>query len=189
LPNEDVEARWTARMKAAQEGDAEAYRQLLGELLPVVERQVRAKLFDASGVDDVVQNALLAIHRARSTYRPERPFGPWMRVIVRNATIDHLRQHKRRRERETAVEDFDLIRDPSSGGEPDSTALSPVLARALEELPAGQRQAVEMIHLEGLSVAEAAARVGVSGGALKVRAHRGYRALRERLKDTKDLTS
>jgi RNA polymerase sigma-70 factor (ECF subfamily) len=61
------------------------------------------------------------------------------------------------------------------------TALSQALSRALAEIPARQREAVELIQLRGLSVAEAAVRVGVSRGAFKLRAHRGYRALRERL--------
>ena len=60
--------------------------------------------------------------------------------------------------------------------------LAPELRRALEELPATQREAVELIQLRGLSVAEAALEAGISPGALKVRAHRGYVALRKRLK-------
>jgi RNA polymerase sigma-70 factor (ECF subfamily) len=60
-------------------------------------------------------------------------------------------------------------------------SLSPQMSDALSQLPASQREAVELIHLQGLSVTEAAARVGISPGALKVRAHRGYRALRARL--------
>ncbi len=59
--------------------------------------------------------------------------------------------------------------------------LSPELECALRDLPPAQREAVELIHLEGLSVVEAAARAGVSRSALKVRAHRGYRALRAQL--------
>ena len=66
--------------------------------------------------------------------------------------------------------------------EPFSGSLSPEMERALAGLPRAQREAVELIHIEGLSAAEAAARAGVSAGALKVRAHRGYRALRASLR-------
>jgi RNA polymerase sigma-70 factor (ECF subfamily) len=62
-------------------------------------------------------------------------------------------------------------------------ALSPQLSEALLTLPPAQRQAVELLQVQGLSVVEAAARAGVSPGALKVRAHRGYRAMRARLVD------
>jgi len=178
---EEAEARWSALMTAAQDGDADAYRRLLEDLLPVVAHLVRSRLFDSSSVDDVVQNALLKMHRARHTFRPERPFGPWMRAIVRNATIDHLRQVRRRLEREANVESIELIQDPKSGCEPERNELSCELARMLAKLPPGQRQAVELIQVNGLSVAEASGRVGISPGALKLRAHRGYRALRERM--------
>ena len=109
---------------------------------------------------------------------PERPFGPWMRAIVRNAVTDSLRSRGRRVEREIGVEAIDSLADPNAAPGIEERELSPELAGALNELPTNQREAVELIHLQGLSVAEAALRVGISPGALKVRAHRGYRALR-----------
>jgi RNA polymerase sigma-70 factor (ECF subfamily) len=60
--------------------------------------------------------------------------------------------------------------------------LSPALSEALSTLPVKQREAVKLLHIDQLSVAEAAARAGTSPGALKVRAHRGYTALRKRLR-------
>jgi RNA polymerase sigma-70 factor (ECF subfamily) len=180
-----AESRWSAAMKAAQQGDVIAYQKLLEEILPVVRRQVRARLGDGTMVEDVVQNALLSIHRARHTYRSERPFGPWMRAIVRNATIDAFRQQKRLREREAPAEAAALAIDPEPMGDRNPSELSPELARALAALPAKQRQAVELIHLYEMSVAEAALRADVSVSALKVRAHRGYRALRVLLEEKK----
>ncbi|MCG8588601.1 MAG: sigma-70 family RNA polymerase sigma factor [Proteobacteria bacterium] len=170
-------------MAAAQAGDVQAYQDLLEELVPVLRRRVGARLRDASVAEDVVQNALLSIHRARHTYRPERPFGPWMRAIVRNAETDALRQLGRRREREVSGAVLDWFPAPAAtAGE---EALDPELAAALEGLPDKQREAVELLQVQGLSVAEAALRAGVSPTALKVRAHRGYKRLRERLKGWK----
>jgi RNA polymerase sigma-70 factor (ECF subfamily) len=177
----DQEQRWRAGMLAAQSGDGDAYQKLLEGLLPVVRSLVRVRLPDPALAEDVVQNALLSIHRARHTYRPERPFGPWMRTIVRNASIDALRDQSRRKGREADLDIAELPADPVAEWQPDAGGLSPELARALEELPAKQREAVVMIQLEGLSVAEAAARADVSPGALRVRAHRGYRSLRAQL--------
>lgn len=177
----DSEDRWGSAMAAAQQGDEGAYRKLLEELLPVVRRQVRAKIADSADAEDVVQNTFISIHRGRRTYRPERPFGPWLRTIVRHCVIDWFRERGRRLGREVAVSSPELFADPSEPAEIRSSELSAPLVSALQQLPFGQRQAVELIHLHGLSVAEAALRAGVSPGALKVRAHRGYRALRARL--------
>jgi RNA polymerase sigma-70 factor (ECF subfamily) len=173
------ERRWSVWMASAQSGDAEAYHRLLEDILPGVRRQVGARLGDPEAREDVVQNALLSIHRARHTYRPERPFGPWMRTIVRNAVVDSLRERGRRIAREAPLEHPESVAAPPEAGR--SAELSPRLQRALRDLPDKQRQAVELIQVEGLSVAEAALRANVTPGALKVRAHRGYRALRERL--------
>ena len=175
-------------MAAAQAGDEEAYRVLLEELLPIVRRQVRSRISAAADAEDVVQNALIAIHRGRHTYRPERPFGPWMRTVVRHCIIDSFRERGRRAAREVIVEEPELFAEPAEVEVPGSEQLSPPLVEALEALPPKQRQAVELIHLHGLSVAEASIRAGVSPGALKVRAHRGYRALRARLAGVEGLT-
>ena len=63
---------------------------------------------------------------------------------------------------------------------PDAGILSPNVLNAA--LPPKQREAVMLIHVEGLTVQEASRRAGVTKAALKVRAHRGYRALRKALR-------
>jgi RNA polymerase sigma-70 factor (ECF subfamily) len=179
--NEEREGRWRAWMIGAQAGDAAAYEKLLLELLPHLRRFVRRRLNDVAATEDVVQNVFVAVHRARHTYRPERPFGPWLHAIARNAVIDHARSGMRRRRRERSLEE-NGVPEPAAEAEPAvGGRLSPELERSLAELPASQREAVLLLHVEELSVAEAAAWVGISKSALKVRAHRGYRALRERL--------
>src|SRR5262245_62978295 len=78
------EERWRVWMAAAQAGDKIVYEQLLRSLLPDLRLFIRGRV-ESSVVEDVVQNVLLSIHRARHTYRSERPFGPWVRPSPRNA--------------------------------------------------------------------------------------------------------
>jgi RNA polymerase sigma-70 factor (ECF subfamily) len=174
---DERERTWRAWMIAAQAGDAGAYEKLLLELLPHARRQVARRVGNQASREDIVQNVFLSVHRARHTYRAERRFGAWFHAIVRNAVIDWARAHRRRLNRELSL-DAEGVPEPTAEPAPANQTLSPELEQALASLPATQREAVELIHLEGLSVAEAAARAGVSRGALKVRAHRGYRALR-----------
>ncbi len=175
--DEERERRWSARMAEAQAGDAASYEKLLAELLPVLRRFVRRRIPDAEQAKDVVQNAFVSLHRARHTYRPERPLGPWLYAIARNAIVDHARARERRGRREIPL---GAESGPEPAAEPAAPEpeLSSALEAALRALPPGQREAVLLLQVEGLSVAEAALQAGVTRTALKVRAHRGYRALR-----------
>ena len=169
-------------MIAAQAGDAVGYEKLLLELLPYVRRQVARRVGEPDEREDIVQNVLISLHRGRHTYRSDRPFGPWLRAVVRNASIDWMRTRGRRLRHELSRAVEEMAEPWYEASLPGEEALSPALEGAMASLPDNQRKAVELLHVEGLSVAEAAKRVGVSPGALKVRAHRGYRALRALLR-------
>lgn len=181
---EAFEEQLSAWMRAAQGGDSAAYRELLTAIQPRIRAIVRSKIREDAAAEDVLQNALLSIHRGRRTYRAERPFGPWMRAIVRNSIIDHFRDRKRRGDREVELIPERWATENDGRGDSGET-LAPELEAAVAALPDKQREAVTLIQIEGLSVAEAALRAKVSAGALKVRAHRGYRALEKLLEGSR----
>ena len=79
-------------MAAAHRGDKRLYERLLRETAIAIDRYIRRRFGALSFVDDCVQECLLAIHNARHTYNPERPFRPWLFALVRNKTIDLLRR-------------------------------------------------------------------------------------------------
>lgn len=159
-------------MERAQAGDKEAYRALLENLAPPLDAFLRRHLRDADERQDVAQDTFLAMHRARHTYEPVRPFEPWFFAIARHTLIDHTRRRTRRIGREVAIE---VAPEPAAGSLADAERQ---LAAALLRLPPTQRQALELLTLSGLTVADAAERAGTTTGALKVRAHRAYRTLR-----------
>jgi RNA polymerase sigma-70 factor (ECF subfamily) len=187
-----AEATRAVQMAAAQNGDAAAYTALLTAILPLLRGFVRSRGVAGSEVEDVVQEILILIHRARHTWRADRPFDPWMWAIARNASTDALRRLARERARRDPTQDpfGDAAPAPRTSerasADPEALLaareLAPPLAAALAALPDAQREAVELLYIEQLSVAEAAARAGVSASALKVRAHRGSRALRKALR-------
>ncbi len=192
-PLEVQRAGW---MAAAQRGDAAAYETLLSSLLAPLRGFVFRRGVDDGNVEDVVQEILLLLHRARHTWRPERPFEPWLWAIARNATTDALRRQarQRRRMRDRGTDEMDLLPDGDLERGPVANPeeriadreLPAELREALAGLPDAQREAVLLLYVEQLSVAEAARRAGVSPNALKVRAHRGSRALRAALISEED---
>jgi RNA polymerase sigma-70 factor (ECF subfamily) len=157
-------------MACAQAGDREAYRAILEDIGPLLLGWLRRWLADSPDLSDVYQDTLVHLHRARHTYDPGRPFEPWLFAIARHCAADHAR---RRRQRAWEVL-MDEIPDVAAESDPDRRAL----ADALRSLPRPQREAFSMLKLEGLSVGAAAVRAGVTPGALKVRAHRAYKALK-----------
>jgi len=162
-------------MKAAQEGDSAAYDHLLRELLPVLRAFVRSRVDSTATAEDLVQDILLALHRSRHTYLPDHPFGPWLRSISRHVLIDFFRAQARRTPRGVHPTPSDAPVLPRILVDDEA------LSEALEALPKDQREAVMLLQVEELSVHEAAERIGISPSALKVRAHRGYQALRAKL--------
>lgn len=176
IPDEDS-SRWGAYMRAAQGGDGEAFEALLNEILPRVRSHVFAQLNGREHAEDVVQNVLLSIHRSRQTYNTTRPFKPWLNAVMRNAVIDALRA----RRNEWRHQEFEEEQVPGAVPTTDKSEeeISPEMQSALSELPDGQREAVELLHVKELSVREAADQSGATPGALKVRAHRGRARLRE----------
>jgi len=171
-------------MEAAQEGDADAYRDLLREITPRI-RQIVARQRGFAGpeaVEDLVQDVLLSVHTVRATYDPARPFMPWLLAILRNRLVDGARRYGRTATREVSVEDLDVtfVR-PAANLDQESWDDVEGLRRAIRALPAGQRQAIEMLKLQELSLKEASAMSGQSVGSLKVATHRAMTALRRAL--------
>lgn len=160
-------------MAAAQKGDERSYQLLLESVQPMVFRYVRRRLNSESAAEDVCQDVLLTVHRARHTYEPGRPFEPWLFAIARTRLIDHLRKERRIGASEVMMDTLPEI--PQAPGETTADTVFEVL----ERLPPAQREAFAMLKLEGLSTEEAAERAGVTVSALKVRAHRAYTAIKK----------
>jgi RNA polymerase sigma-70 factor (ECF subfamily) len=177
MDEEDLRARSAQRtrwMARVQRGDREAYDALLTDVTPPLLGFLRRRIADEHELEDVFQDTLMAVHRARHTYDASRPFEPWLFAIARYVAVDHFRHRTVVTSREVLVE---VLPDRGTMADPGD----PRLAEVLDRLPPAQREAFEMLQLEGLSVTAAAARAGITSGALKVRAHRAYKALRKLL--------
>jgi RNA polymerase sigma-70 factor (ECF subfamily) len=169
-------------MTRAQAGDALAYAELLTMLGTAARRYARGRLGDVPWLEDVVQETLVSIDRARRTYDARRPFAPWFYAILTSRLIDLVRKERRVRAREVATE---LLPEAVAAGAPrfdarDEIDFSRVRA-ALDALPPRQREVVSALKLREESVKDVSRRFGMSESAVKVTAHRAYRALRRLL--------
>ena len=172
---------WSELLARAQGGDATAYRQFLSESAGFLRAIVARTGIPADQVEDVVQETLISVHAIRHTYDPTRPVRPWLTAIARRRAIDWRRRRNSAAGREIALDDVghETFADPASNRDKDRSEAAAAIRRWLAELPPGQRQAVELLKLRELSLAEASALSGQSVGALKVATHRAMIALRK----------
>lgn len=176
----EQEAELGRLMRAAQAGDREAYEDLLRRVATLVQAYVRRRMGDVAWCDDVVQECLIALHRARHTYDAARPFAPWLYAIIQNRLVDALRLLRRRLLRELQTE---ATVDRATRAVQERDVLMMDVRRAVAALPDNQRRVIELLKFEELSVREVATRLGMTETNVKVTAHRGYRALRRRIEE------
>jgi len=169
---------WDDLLAAAQRGDADAYRAFLTAIVPFVRAIARRRCWSEDMADDVVQDVLLTVHRVRHTYQPGRAVEPWLAAIAVRRSIDATRKRGRigRQEvfNETAYETF---ADPKAN-EPVKADSARTLARMTEGLSRGQQEAIELVKIKEMSLAEASLASGQSVASLKVNIHRAMKKLR-----------
>jgi RNA polymerase sigma-70 factor (ECF subfamily) len=176
----EQEGQSASLMRLAQAGDQVAYASLLVLLTSITRRFARARLGTVPWIDDVVQETLLAVHRARQTYDPGRPFAPWFYAVASSRLIDVLRRERRVTAREIpgdVLPDAPIPGGATTRGEIDVEAIHAAVAT----LPARQREVIEALKFRDQSVREVAGRLSMTESAVKVTAHRGYRALKRLL--------
>lgn len=167
-------------MRRAQQGDQDAYAALLVLLTAVTRQFARARLGHVPWLDDVVQETLVTVHRARHTYDGSRPFAPWYYAIASSRLIDVLRRERRVSAREVAAA---VIPEPAHAapGVRDTMDVE-AIRRAVRSLPTRQRDVIERLKFRDESVREVAGRLGMTESAVKVTAHRGYQRLKALLR-------
>jgi RNA polymerase sigma-70 factor (ECF subfamily) len=176
-------ARWAGLMAAAQNGDKASYERLLREVVPFIRSIVSGQQRVVDRIDDVVQDVLLTIHRVRHTYDPDRPFEHWLATIAKRRSIDSLRRRLRTQANETADDEaYETFADPQANRSTEVRDAAEVLGGAISGLTDRQKEAIELLKLKEMSLAEASKVSGQSVAALKVNVHRAIKALRTKLK-------
>lgn len=174
-----------AAMDRYADGEAVAFSEIYDHLAPRLLSFFERRLGDPVQAEDLVQQTLLHMHRARASFVRGSEVTPWAFAIARRLLID---SHRRRRVRIGSAADCDsevLDTRPSHEPAPDELAVAKQMAAQaldhLDRLPEPQRMALQLVRDDGLSVREAAAVLGTSVAAVKQRVHRAYTSLRASL--------
>ncbi|WP_298255585.1 sigma-70 family RNA polymerase sigma factor [Bradyrhizobium sp.] len=166
-----------ALMLASLDGDAAAHRVLLGRLSNRLRAYFKGKLTRigkaAADAEDLVQEAVLAIHLKRDTYDTHEPLTPWVHAIARYKLIDFLRRTRALRA-DVPIGEADEV---MAHDDREAAESSYDLRRLMDRLSKNMRCAIMAVKLDGLSTAEAARRCGLSESGVKVNVHRGLRTL------------
>lgn len=144
-------------------------------LLTPLRRYAFALTRNRAEADDLVQDALLRGHEQRRQLAPGKAPGPWLRAILRNRYLDQRRKTLADSRRDAVYADLHAqSMDPPQ----DAVLRLSQLRRAFLDLPDDQREALQLVSIEGLSYAEAGALTGVPAGTVMSRVSRARARLR-----------
>ena len=169
----DRDRELAALLVNAQKGDQADYERFLLEASALLRRFLMRRMKNVEMAEDVLQDTLLSIHRARHTYLPGRPVGPWLYAICGHRMTDFYRWHRR-----VEYVEIELAEDISQPEVRENKRGNSVL-EALATLPEKQKRVINLLKVQGLSVKEVAVYTGMSESSVKVTAFRGYETIRK----------
>ena len=170
-PPMDAQENLERLMALYQQGDLDAATALIHAVSPKLYRFLAAQTVSKAEADDLLQETWLRIHKVRHTYRPGEPAIAWFYAIARHVRVDHYRKAMR-----TTLLERDLENIPEPAAAP---VQSGELEALLAPLSAREREVVEMLKVEGLSLEEVARATSSTVGSVKQKAHRAYKKLRD----------
>jgi RNA polymerase sigma-70 factor (ECF subfamily) len=164
-------------------GDDAAFAAVYDKIAPRLYGYLLRQTRERSRAEDLVQQTMLHIHRARTRFIPGAEVTPWAFAIARRLLLDGLRRAKREVAPSEEDPDSALATGDAADDMVQARELAARITAVLAKLPESQRVAFELLKQEGLTVAEAAEVLGTTAAAVKLRAHRAYEALRRALGD------
>ena len=164
-------------LESANRGDKIAYSKFLNLLSPLLMRFISKKINAADEAEDVLQEILISIHKARHTYDGNRPLLPWVFAIAKFRLSDHLRKIYSQGIR-INIEDIPEIPDLDVTN---SLSFYESIRQEVQNLSGKQPKILELMHIDGCTAKEVGARLGMKESAVKVSAHRAYKTLRKNL--------
>ena len=149
------------------------FRDQLVALIPSLRSFARGLCGWRDMADDLAQDAMVRGWAARASFTPGTNFRAWMFMILRNQFYTTIRKNKRMTSWDPEVAERVLVEAPSQ----QSAIHVADVAKALQKLPAEQREVLLLVGANGVSYEEAAEIIGCAIGTIKSRLARGRKAL------------
>jgi RNA polymerase sigma-70 factor (ECF subfamily) len=161
-------------MRMYQQADGAAAAALVHHVSPALYRFLAVESATRADAEDLLQETWLQVHKARHTWRPDKPVLPWLYAIARHVKVDGYRRHRRLRSHELGVEQLPEAPARPDGDEERFDDFETLTA----QLPPAQREVVTLLKVKGMSLEEVARVKSLTKGAVKLKAHRAYATLR-----------
>ena len=158
-------------------GNESAYTLFLQKIAPLLRRFIGRRVGSAD-TEDIVQETLISVHKARHTYDGGRPLGPWLYAIAGFRINDYLRRYyAARRDKMSDIDNFNenLACVTNEGSE--NELIEEVLAETNER----ERKILTLIHTEGRTTKETGALLQMTESAVKTATHRAIKKIKKRL--------
>lgn len=177
MTQREIKAELIRKMLAGLAGDGAAYTEFLNQLSPIL-RRIIARKIPMSDVEDVLQEVLISIHKARHTYDGQRPLMPWVMAITSFRVTDYLRKtYSEMRHRQVDIADYEnLLEDVTQ-----TTNQTESITEMLNGVGQREHKILSLMHVEGYTAKQVGTQLGMKESAVKVAAHRAIKKIRERL--------
>ncbi len=165
-------------MRRAIAGDQKAYADFLRQVTVSLGKFIKRRV-PPSDVDDIVQEILLSIHKARNTYDGLRPVKPWVAAIARYRLMDYMRRHYA--DKKDVTSDIADIQDFLAAPVTEDADWREMVREALSYLAEREQNILKLMHIEGFTAKEIGEKLGMNESAVKVAAFRAYRTIRQKI--------
>jgi len=160
-------------------GDQLACEQFLSALLPKINARIYNKIQKNEDLNDVKQNALMAIYKSLKTFDVSREINPWVNAIIDFKIADYYRKKSRVHDKEINIENKNVT---IPGQEPN---IDFEMIDMIEQLPEKFIQPIVLTKIKGHSTKEAAEILNIKENALRTRVSRGIQKLEVLMKELK----
>ncbi len=161
-------------IKRAKRGEAYAFDTLVGEYYMTMYKMAYKYIQNKEAAEDITQNACIKLVRALDTFKHQSAFTSWLYTLVMNTARDWQKSQNRHKSESGEIH---IHADTSASNE--DVHYAQQVMEQIEKLPKGEREALILVTIEGMSHAVAAEMLKCSEGTVSWRIHEARKKLKE----------